>query len=140
MIRSAVQGIAIFIGVQFFMTQITGKKSATTNTTDESGAVVQVPANTAEIPPFLARPDSLDEGAVYNPMPQRIAPMWPLDSALDVTIVVSPTFAAEPLKSVPKERIVVDETAFKLGDYNENRAISTEFNVPKEVQNNGTLA
>jgi hypothetical protein len=140
MIRSAVQGIAIFIGVQFFMSQIMGKKSpATTTMTDEAGTVIEVPANTAEIPPFLARPDSLTEGAVYNPIPQRIAPMWPLDSPLDITIVVSPSFVAEPLSKVPKERVVVDEMAFRFGDYKENRVIDTEFDVPKEVQNNGTL-
>ena len=140
MIKSAVQGIAIFIGVQFFMSQIMGKKSATTTTTtDESGTVIQVPANTAEIPPFLARPDSLANGAIYNPIPQRIAPMWPLDSPLDITIVVSPSFVAVPLAKVPKERIVVDEIAFKYGDYKENRVIDAEFDVPREVQNNGTL-
>lgn len=139
MIRSAVQGIAIFVGVQFFMSQVINKKPATTAVTDESGTVIHVPANTAEIPPFLARPDSLDEGAVYNPMPQRIAPMWPLDSLLDITIAVSPSFVADPLAKVSKERIVMDEKAFKLGDYEENRVISTEFDVPKEVQNNGTL-
>lgn len=140
MIKSAVQGIAIFIGVQFFMSQIMGKKAPTTTAvTDESGTVIQVPANTAEIPPFLTRPDSLSEGAIYNPIPQRIAPMWPLDSPLDITIVVSPSFVATPLAKVPKERIVVDEIAFKFGDYKENRVIDTEFDVPKEVQNNGTL-
>lgn len=140
MIKSAVQGIAIFIGVQFFISQIMGKKSATTTTTtDASGTVIQVPANTGEIPPFLARPDSLAKGAVYNPTPQRIAPMWPLDSPLDITIVVSPSFVPGPLSKIPKERIVVDEMSFKFGDYKENRVIDTEFDVPKEVQNNGTL-
>jgi hypothetical protein len=122
------------------MGQIMGKsKPATTTTTDASGAVINVPANTATIPPFHARPNSLNDGAVYNPIPQRIAPMWPLDSPLDLTIVVSPSFVAEPLAKVPAERRVVDETAFKFGDYNENRIVDTSFAVPKEVQNNGTL-
>jgi hypothetical protein len=137
-IRSAVQGIAIFIGIQFVMSQFIGNKGTTT-TTDASGAVVQVAGNTAEIPPFLARPDALAEGAVYNAVPQRIAPMWPVDSSLDITIFVSPSFVAEPLRKVPKERIVLDEKEFKFGDYKENRIIDTEFDVPKEVQNNGTL-
>lgn len=121
------------------MGQITGNKSATTTITDESGAVVNVPANTGDIPPFLSRPDTLADGAIYNPIPQRIAPIWPLDSPLDITIVVSPSFSAVPLAKVPKERIVVDEKGFTLGDYNENRVIDTEFTVPREVQNNGTL-
>ena len=122
------------------MNQVMGRnKSATTTTTDESGAVVTVPANTGEIPPFQARPDSLDHGAVYNPIPQRIAPMWPLDTAMDIIIVVSPTFVTEPLAKVAGERKVVDEKAFVYGDYKENRVIDTSFVVPREVQNNGTL-
>jgi hypothetical protein len=122
------------------MNQVLGRnKSATSTTTDESGAVVTVPANTGEIPPFHARPHSLDDGTVYNPVPQRIAPMWPLDTLLDIIIVVSPTFVAEPLAKVPAERKVLDEKAFVFGNYNENRVVDTSFAVPKEVQNNGTL-
>ncbi|KAE8442938.1 hypothetical protein EG329_002542 [Mollisiaceae sp. DMI_Dod_QoI] len=140
MLKSAMQGLAIFFGMQFIMGQLMGKsKTTTTTTTDASGAVVTVPANTAEIPPFLARPDHLDEGAIYNSVPQRLAPMWPLNSPLDITIVVSPTFVSEPLTKVPKERIVVDENGFEFGNYDENRVIDTSFAVPKEVQNNGTL-
>lgn len=140
MVKSALQGLAIFFGMQFVMGKFLNQgKSATTTTTDESGAVITVPANTGVIPPFFARPDSLDDGAIYNPLAQRIAPMWPLDSPLDITIVVSPTFVSEPLVKTPKERVVVQESAFVLGDYKENRVIDTSFSVPKEVQNNGTL-
>lgn len=140
MIKSAIQGLVMFFGIQFVMGKFMNSGKATTTTaTDASGTVVTVPANTAEIPPYYARPDHLDEGALYNPLAQRIAPMWPLDSLLDITIVVSPTFVSEALAKTPKERIVVDEVAFKLGDYKENRVIDTTFPVPKEVQNNGTL-
>ncbi|TVY88346.1 Cleft lip and palate transmembrane protein [Lachnellula willkommii] len=139
MLRSAAQGLAIFFGVQFVMNQFMAKKTETTTVTDPSGQVISVPANTGEIPPFHARPDTLDEGASYNPIPQRIAPMWPLDTPLDITIVVSPTFVSEPVAKTPKERRVVEEMGFRFGDYKENRVIDTEFTVPKEVQNNGTL-
>jgi hypothetical protein len=139
MIKSAVQGIGIFLLIQFAMNQFITSKPATTTTTDASGAVVTVPANTGSIPPFEARPDSLDEGAVYNPTPQRVAPIWPVDSPLDITIVVSPSFVPEPLKRVPVERRVADEVAFKFGDYEDSRVIDTTFALPKEVQNNGTL-
>jgi hypothetical protein len=140
MIKSAVQGIAIFMAIQFFMGQFMGKKPETTTVTDASGAVRTVPASTGPIPPFEARPNSLDDGAVYNPLPQRIAPIWQLDSSsLDITIVVSPSFVSEPLKKVPAERRVVDEVAFKVGDYKDSRVIDTSFALPKEVQNNGTL-
>ena len=140
LVKQVIQGLAIFFGMQFLMNQVMGRnKPATTTTTDESGTVVTVPANTGEIPPFHARPDSLDDGVVYNPAPQRVAPMWPLDTPMDIIIVVSPTFVAEPLSKVPAERKVVDEKAFVLGDYKENRVIDTSFAVPREVQNNGTL-
>lgn len=140
MVKSAIQGLVMFFGIQFVMGKfLNSRKTTTTTMTDPSGAVVTVPANTAEIPPFYARPDHLNEGAMYNPLAQRIAPMWPLDSPLDITIVVSPTFVSEPLAKTPKERIVADEIAFVLGDYKENRVIDTTFPVPKEVQHNGTL-
>lgn len=138
MIKSAVQGIAIFMAIQFAMGQFMGT-SKTTTTTDASGAVVKVPANNAHIPPFEARPDKLNEGAVYNPTPQRIAPIWPEGSDLDITIVVSPSFNSEPLKKVPAERTVADKIAYKLGDYKESKVIDATIAVPKEVQNNGTL-
>jgi hypothetical protein len=140
MIKSAVQGLAIFFGIQFLMSQIMGgRKSETITTSDASGAVVIVPVNSGEIPPYHARPDSMNDGAVYNPIPQRIAPIWPPESPLDITIVVSSSFVSDPLAKVPKERIVVDEMRFKMGDYKDKRTIDTTFAVPKEVQNNGTL-
>jgi hypothetical protein len=140
MLKSAIQGLAIFFGMQFVMNQFMGKKGApATTVTDQSGQVISVPANTGEIPPFHARPDSLAEDAVYNAIPQRVAPMWPLDTPLDITIVLSPTFVSEPLAKTLKQSRVVEETGFRFGDYNENRVIDTEFAVPKEVQNNGTL-
>lgn len=139
MIKSAAQGIAIFFAMQFIMSKFAPAKQTTTTVTDDSGQVITVPANTGEIPPFHARPDSLDEGAIYNAIPQRIAPMWPLDTSLDLTIVVSPTFVHEPLAKIPKERRVVEEVRFIYGNYSENRVIDTEFAVPRQVQNNGTL-
>ena len=118
------------------MNNFFGKKSPETVVTkDASGQVI----STGAIPGFSLRPETLDEGALYNPIPQQLAPMWPLDSTLDITIVVSPSFNHEPLASVPKERKVLEEKGFKFGSYNEKRAVDTDFAVPKDVQNNGTL-
>jgi hypothetical protein len=138
-VKSALQGIAIFVAMQFFMSKFMGSTPANTTTTDASGAVVTVPGNTGAIPLFTARPDGLDEGAVYNPMPQRIAPIWPVDSLLDLTIVVSPSIAHVPIAKVSKDKIVVEEKKFNMGNSSDKRVIDTTFNVPKEVQNNGTL-
>merc|ERR1712000_265447 len=140
MVKSAAQGLAIFFGMQFVMGKVMGPKTpAAVTTTDASGATITVPANTAAIPPFNDRPNTLDDGAVYNPIAQRIAPMWPLNSPLDITVVISPTFVAEPISKAPAERVVVNEKGFVLGSFEENRVIDTSFAVPNEVQNNGTL-
>ena len=138
MVKSALQGMAIFFGMQFVMSKVMGGNKPAT-TTDSTGAVVPVPPNAGVIPPFHARPDSLEDDAVYSPIPQRIAPMWPSDSPLDITIIVSPSFVATPLAKIPKERIVADEREFGFGNKSDNRVIDTSFDVPKEVQNNGTL-
>merc|ERR1712093_333393 len=140
MVKSAAQGLAIFFGMQFVMGKVMGQKTpAAVTTTDASGATITVPANTAAIPPFNDRPNTLDDGAVYNPIAQRIAPMGPLNSPLDITVVISPTFVAEPISKAPAERVVVNEKGFVLGSFEENRVIDTSFAVPNEVQNNGTL-
>lgn len=112
---------------------------AAIKTKDASGAVVTIPPNTAPIPSYWERPETLNEGASYSPMPHRIAPMWPVDSPMDITIVISPTFLHEPLDKVPKERKVVQEKNFRMSDKSEKRIIDTSFDMPKEVQNNGTL-
>lgn len=138
MVKSALQGLAVFVGVQFFMGKFMNSTPAATMT-DASGAVVTMPANTGDIPAFTSRPDTLDDGAVYNPIPQRIAPIWPSDSALDITIVVSPSFVHDAISKVPKDRVVVVEKDFKMDDAKDKRVIDTTFVIPKEVQNNGTL-
>lgn len=140
MLKAAMQAIAIWFGTQLLMGKIMGPKTpAPVITTDSTGAVVTVQPNMAPIPSFWDRPDGLDEGAKYNPIPLRIAPMWSTDSPMDIMIVVSPSFVHEPLDKVPKERIVVDEKAFKMTNKSEKRVVDTSFAVPKEVQNNGTL-
>ena len=137
--RSAIQGIAIFFGMQILMGKFMPKTPTEVTTTGAGGEIIKVPANNLPIPAFEARPNSLSEGASYNPIPQRIVPMWPTNSPLDVIIIVSPTFAHEPLEKVDKERIILDTKAFGFGDYKDKRTVDKTFKVPKEVQNNGTL-
>lgn len=139
MIKSLVQGIAIFAAMQYGLSLLGLKAPAKTAIADESGKVVTVPANTGIIPAFSARPDTLDEGAVWSPVPARIAPIWPDDSKLDVVIYVSPSFTANPLSTIPAHALVVEEKGFGLGNYSENRVIEKTIPLPKAVQNNGTL-
>ena len=75
----------------------------------------------------------------YNPVPQTIAPIWPMNSSLDIKIYLSPSLAMPAFHHIPEERLVLDETAFKLGEWSDKRVVDTEFRVPKEVQNNHTL-
>lgn len=137
MFKSLTQGLAIFFGAQLLIGQF--NKFVTKTTSGEgSSAAVNTPTS-GEIPPFHARPDTLDEGATYNPVPQRIAPMWPSDNPIDITIVISPTFARETLSKVPKDRVVLEEKAFLIDNPKESRVVDTTIKVPKAVQNNGTL-
>lgn len=125
------------MGAQLLMGKLTAKKPETS--TDAAGNVVATIA-TGPVPPFTARPDSLSEGAVYNPYPQKLAPIWEEENVdVDLVIYISPTPLHEPLASVPEERIVVNEKAFGIGNWDDKRAIDAEFDVPPSVANNGTL-
>ncbi|KAI2470294.1 cleft lip and palate transmembrane 1 [Annulohypoxylon bovei var. microspora] len=140
MIYKIVQGLAIWFGMQLLMKQFTGGNNAQTATTkDTSGNVVQVPANTGDIPAYQLRPSSLDEGAVWSPIPQRLAPMWPTDSSLDIIVTLSSSFVPVKISSVPEEYVALSEKGFKLGNSTDTRVAETTFNVPSSVQKNGTL-
>ena len=127
-IKSAIQGLGIFLIAQFVVSQLFGNNNKVTNKS-ESFAV----------PAYDARPHESVEIPHYNPVPQKIAPIWPLNSTLDVSIYVAPSLVMPSLNSVDPGTLVLEEKGFGLGDWSENRQIDTTFAVPKEVQNNGTL-
>ncbi|KAI1075932.1 cleft lip and palate transmembrane 1 [Whalleya microplaca] len=134
------QGVAIWFGMQMLMKQFTGgNKSQTTTTKDASGNVVQIPANTGDIPAYQLRPTTLDEGAVYSQIPQRIAPIWPADSAVDIIVTLSSSFVPVKISGVPEEYVALQEKGFKLGNTSDTRVAETTFDVPPFVQKNGTL-
>ena len=90
------------------------------------------------VPAFESRPDGGLIGD-YNPIPQMIAPIWPMNSTLDMSIYVSPSLVMPALSTIKRDTLVLEEKGFTLGDWKENRQIDTTFAVPTEVQNNGTL-
>ncbi|KAI0016994.1 cleft lip and palate transmembrane 1 [Xylariomycetidae sp. FL0641] len=142
MIWKIVQGLLMWFGMQMVMKQLTGgnkTQSATTNAKDAAGNAVQVPANTGDIPPYQLRPKALDEGATFNPIPQRLAPIWPTDSAVDIVVTLSSSFMPTKIASVPEPLVAMRETAFKLGNSSDARVAETVFDVPASVQKNGTL-
>ena len=139
MTTKILQGVAMYIGVQLLVKQFTSPKQTTATVKDASGNVVQVPASTGEIPPYLLRPQELDEGAVYNSIPQRLAPIWPDNSKVDIIITVSPSLMPEPLGGASADPVVFQEKAFGIGNWSDTRSADVTIDVPKEVQRNGTL-
>lgn len=120
--------MGIFLLAQFVVTQFISKGKQTADT----------PGAGATIPTYGDRQDS-SSNAEYNPIPQNIAPIWPTNSTIDLSIYVSPSVAMPAFKSVKSETLVLEEKGFTIWNWKENREIETSFPVSKEVQNNGTL-
>ena len=89
--------------------------------------------------PFFEERVGPGEITQYSQIPQVIAPIWPLNSTLDISIYVAPSLVMPTLSSVSREALVLQEKGFIVGDWKENRGIDSIIQVPKEVQNNGTL-
>ena len=122
--------VGVFLLVQFVMSQFFGNKTATTS---------QGPgASSTGIPPFEDRP-IITEVANYSTIPQYLAPMWPADSTVDISVYVYQSLMVTGLSSFPAETHVINEKNFKIGDYKEKREIQTTITLPKAVQANGTL-
>ncbi len=62
-----------------------------------------------------------------------------MNSSLDISIYVSSSLMMPSLSVVPPDTKVVDEKNFTIGNYKDTREIATTFDVPKDVQENGTL-
>lgn len=133
------QAVAMYVAMQFLMKQFTGSGKTTQTVTDAEGKAVQIPGNTGDIPAYQLRPQTLDEGAVYNQIPQRIAPIWPEDSKVDIVVTLSPSFVPRTIRDTSKDMIVLEEQGFQIGNYSDKRSIDTTIKVPVSVQNNGTL-
>ncbi|PLN83530.1 cleft lip and palate transmembrane 1 [Aspergillus taichungensis] len=126
--KGALQGLAIFIFVQFVISQLFGGKGQSEGSSGNAGG----------IPDFAARP-ARSEITDYSPIPDIIAPIWPADSALDVNIYVSPSVVLPTLSKLPSTALVLQEKNFTVGNYSDTREIDTTIQIPKEVQQNGTL-
>ncbi|KAL8649719.1 MAG: hypothetical protein Q9210_004238 [Variospora velana] len=126
--QSAIQAIGLFLVVQYFASQFFGNGGKNASSSGSS-----------TVPAFDQRPASGAEITNYNPIPQMIAPLWPLNSSLDISIYVAPSLVMPPLSSVDEDSLVMEEKDFSLGDYKESRQVDTTFRVPSEVQSNGTL-
>ncbi|OKL63197.1 hypothetical protein UA08_01411 [Talaromyces atroroseus] len=128
--RSIIQGLAIFFFIQFAMKQVMGN-----NDGPNAGTT---PGKATQIPAYVDRP-ARSEIENYNAIPNAIAPIWPANSSLDISIYVSASTRMPPLSTVPQDSLIMEEKAFNMGNWSENREVDTTFKVPKEVQLNGTL-
>jgi hypothetical protein len=133
--------VLIWFGIQMLMKQFMGggNQPQKATTKDADGNVMQISANTGDIPAYQLRPATLDPGATFNRIPQRLAPIWPTDSAIDIVVTLSESFVPTKIASVPPEMVALKESGFKLGNYSDKRTAETVFDVPTSVQNNGTL-
>ena len=123
----------MFFVTQMVVSQFFGKSTSNTATT----APGTQPAPFAGIPAYRDRP--VTPIADYNPIPQHIAPIWPMNSSLDIHIYVAPSVLMPALDKVDKTTLVLAEQDFRIGNWSDSREIDTTFAVPREVQNNGTL-
>lgn len=87
------------------------------------------------MPAFVDRPDP-SQVSDYSAIPNLIAPIWPSNSALDISVYVAPSPVIPNLKSA---ELVLSEKNFTIGNYSDSREIDTTIKVPKQVQQNGTL-
>ena len=123
--------MAIFLAVQFVIGQFFGGKTNTKQA--PSGATVAVP-NT--VPAWENRPNTPITN--YNPTPQIIAPIWPTNSSVDVSIYIASSIVMPSLSFAKPQQLVLQEEGITLGDWKDSREIDTVIEVPKQVQNNGT--
>ncbi|PGH31717.1 hypothetical protein GX50_05496 [[Emmonsia] crescens] len=134
LIKSALQGLAFFVATQFFISQVFGSSKSGQSGTGAGSA----PGGKSAIPAFADRPD-IHTITNATAIPYQVAPIWPMDSAVDIAIYVSPSTSIPSLDTLPEDAKVLEEKNFTIGDWDDTREITTSFKVPKEVQQNGTL-
>lgn len=91
-----------------------------------------------DMPAFADRPDP-SEITERSVLPDLIAPIWAPDSAIDMSVYVTPSIVVPSFKQSSNSMLVLQEKNFTIGNYSDTREIDTTIKVPKEVQQNGTL-
>lgn len=142
--KTIAQSIGIFLLIQgaskYFMPQ--AAKAPVAAVPSQDGSVAAPPTANGQnvaIPAWENRPRSFDAGVQYSAVPWNVAPMWPVGTDLDISMYISSSVAMPPLKSLPRDALLIEEKNFKFGDYKQHREIQTTFKVPKDVQHNATL-
>ncbi|KAJ5936079.1 hypothetical protein N7454_005377 [Penicillium verhagenii] len=129
--KGALQGLGIFLLVQFVIGRFFNNK-------ENAASDVTVSSAPGKMPSFEHRPDPSEVAKPSAILPDIIAPIWAADTALDISIYVTPYLSLPSLNS-PENVLVLQEKNFTLGNYTDTREIDTTIKVPKQVQQNGTL-
>ena len=129
---SGLQTVAIFVAVQFAVTQFFGNKGGS-KTATQNGEVIAAPKT---VPAWVDR--AIDPPQHYNGVPQMIAPIWPLNSSLDIQIFAYPSALMPVLTTVDSQFLVLKEEDFTIGNFGDIRELDTTLQVPKAVQENAT--
>ncbi|KEZ39731.1 hypothetical protein SAPIO_CDS9688 [Scedosporium apiospermum] len=132
-------GGGVYLLINLAMGWYFAKEQNGIQVTDPAGNIITVPANTEDIPPYLLRPKTLDSGATFRNVPNKVAPIWPMDSYLDIIVTLAPSFNPDPISETPADMIVLDEKRFQLSNYSDKRSYDGNFAVPDRIQHNGTL-
>lgn len=126
-IKKVAQATLMFCAINFFVGKFFTKPQA------------NVPGSPAAVQDFGSRNPNPIVAGEWSPIPLHIAPIWPLNSSLDISIYISPSTAMSSLNKVPVQYLVLHEKEFGLGNWTDKREIDTSFPLPQEVQQNETL-
>ena len=117
--------------MQFIITQFIGGKGA--NKAGQEGEKIAIPKT---VPAWEDRPREPVQN--YNSVPQMIAPIWSLNSTLDIEVYAYPSALMPSLRTVQSRYLVMQGRNYTIGDYDDTREIDAVLEVPKAVQNNAT--
>ena len=115
------KNIAIFIAIQFAMRQFMGGG--------------QKPAAAPEM-----TPGAESAPGEWSAIPELVYPLWAPNTSVDISMYISPSVVMPRLNNMPADSLILEEKNFSLAraqkDY---REVHKSFDVPKSVQDNGTL-
>lgn len=117
------KNIAVFIAIQFAMRQFMG------------GGQKATPAPKPDI-----TPGAVPVAGEYSAIPQLVYPMWPSNTSVDINMYISPSIVMPQFSRMPAGSLIVDEKNFSIDrSQKDYRQVHKSFDVPKIVQDNGTL-
>lgn len=96
----------------------------------------QQPATPQPVSPSGSQP--VAQPIDYSIFPHTIYPMWPTNTSVDISMYISPSVAMPMFGHMPPESLVVQEKGFDM-EKKDGRDVHASFEVPRQVQNNGTL-